>query len=177
MIPVMGALLFAACKSDMEMVQEVGEHNDRPFQVVLDAEYFFTDSAKLRNILRAGRLEQFANDSQYVQVSDGLQLEIFDRAEQHSATLTSDEGYYFESKSKMEAHGNVVFASADEDSLFTELLIWQSDSGIVRSPVEVRIVRGDGLELEGKGLWAKDDFSRYTILKPKGDISLPDEPR
>ena len=174
---VWGAFLLLACKNDMEVIQEVGETNERPFQVAQNATYTFTDSARLKNVLHAGHLEQYVQDTSYVAVSEGLRLDIYDRDELLTATLTSDRGYYFEKEAKMEALDRVLFYNQQGDSLFTEHLIWYSDSSLVITPEAVRIKRADGLEIEGLGLRAKDDFSRYTILRPKGDIAVPDESR
>jgi hypothetical protein len=170
-------LMCLSCKNDIELVQEVGQENIWPFQTVYSGEYVFTDSALVRNVLRAGKLEQFANDTNYVQVSDGVELDIYNRSENIAARLISLRGLFIEGEGRMEAFDDVIFSNPKGDSLFTQHLIWFSDSGLVITPGEVRILRSDGLEIEGTGLRAKDDFSRYTILEPKGDIAIPDESR
>ncbi|NNC83374.1 MAG: hypothetical protein HKN79_07335, partial [Flavobacteriales bacterium] len=72
---------FMTCKNDMEVVQELGEEDTAPFQTVYDGHYTFTDSGRIRNVLLAGKLEQFIQDSDYTRVSSGLTLDIYDRAE------------------------------------------------------------------------------------------------
>ena len=165
---------FIACKNDIKVVQELGEEDTAPFQTTFDGTYTFTDNGAIRNTLAAGKLEQFINDSDYTHVSEGLILEIYDRNQRLAGTLNADGGYYFEELNMMEAQGNVVFTNPKGDSLFTEKLIWLSDSNRIYTDELVRIVR-EGTEIRGRGMRANEDFSRYTILAPVGDIDVPDE--
>lgn len=153
----------------------MGEEDSGAFQTVMDVTYTFTDSAKVRNILHAGKLEQFIHDTDYVQVSEGFNLIIHDRAERESGTLRADSGLYFKKLNQMVARGHVIFNNPKGDSLFTDHLTWYSDSALIITDAPVRIRRADGLDLKGKGLRAREDFSRYTILAPSGDIAVPDE--
>jgi len=171
---VSGILLFS-CKNDIKVVQEMGEEDSGAFQTVKEATYTFTDSGKVRNILYAGKLEQFITDTDYVKVSEGLSLIIYDKDEAVSGTLIADEGLYFKKSNEMKAMGNVIFMNPEGDSLFTDHLTWYSDSSLIKTDAPVRIKRGDGLDLRGKGLRAREEFSRYTILAPSGDIAVPEE--
>lgn len=168
-----GAFFFS-CKNDIRVVQEIGEEDTAPFQSTYNGEYTFTDSGQVRNILRAGKLEQFINDTDYTKVSEGFTLEIYNRAERLAGVLTADNGYYFEAQNRMQAEDNVIFSNPKGDSLFTQSLIWQSDSNLIYTDRQVRILK-EGTEIRGKGLRSNEDFSRYTILAPAGDISIPDE--
>lgn len=170
---VIGAFFFS-CKNDIRAVQEMGEDDTAPFQTIYNGSYTFTDSGKVRNTLLAGRLEQYIHDSDYTHVKDGLHLDIYDPQEEIAASLLSERGYYFKKQNRMEAMDNVVLFNPDGDSLFTEHLVWQSDSHLIRTDERVRIIKG-GTEIIGKGLKAKEDFSRYTILAPIGDIIVPEE--
>ncbi len=168
-----GAFFFS-CKSDIRAVQELGEDDTAPFQTVFNGAYTYTDSGKVRNTLYAGRLEQYIHDTDYTHVEDGLKLDIYNIQNRITASLTANRGYYFEKQNRMEAMEDVVFFNLTGDSLFTEHLIWKSDSHIIRTNEKVRIIRS-GTEIIGKGLKANEDFSRYTILAPIGDITVPEE--
>jgi LPS export ABC transporter protein LptC len=165
---------FYSCKNDIQVVQELGEEDNAPFQTTYNGRYIFTDSGQVRNILSAGKLEQFIQDSDYTKVSEGLILEIYNRSENLAGKLAANKGYYFESLNKMEAKENVIFSNPNGDSLFTESLVWQSDSNLIYTTDLVTIVR-EGTEIRGKGLRSNEDFSRYTILAPVGDITVPEE--
>jgi LPS export ABC transporter protein LptC len=171
---VIGILLFS-CQNDIKVVQEMGEEDAGAFQTVKEVTYTFTDSGRVRNTLYAGKLEQFIHDTDYVKISDGLSLVIFNKSEQPSGILNSDNGLYFKTLNQMKAIDNVVFCNPKGDSLFTEYLTWYSDSQLVVTDAPVRILRADGLDIKGRGLRAREDFSRYTILAPSGDIAVPDE--
>lgn len=165
---------FYSCKNDIQVVQELGEEDNAPFQTTYDGTYTFTDSGRIRNILSAGKLEQFIHDSDYTKVSEGLILEIYNRSERLAGKLAANKGFYFESLNRMEAEENVIFSNPNGDSLFTESLVWQSDSNLIYTNDLVKIVR-EGTEIRGKGLRANEDFSRYTILAPVGNITVPED--
>ena len=74
----------------------------------------------------------------------------------------------------MEAWDNVIFTNPKGDSLFTEQLTWLSDSNLIITDAPVRILR-EGTEIRGKGLRANEDFSRYSILAPIGNITVPEK--
>lgn len=167
-------IFFFSCTNDIKVIQEMGEEDTAPFQTVTDGVYTFTESGRLRNTVEAGRLAQFIQDTDYVHVEDGLVMDIYDRSEQLTGTLYAQRGYYFRSENRMEAWDDVVFTNPKGDSLFTEHLIWLSDSNRIATEAPVRIVR-EGTEIRGKGLVANEDFSRYRILAPMGDIRLPEE--
>jgi len=173
MLIVMG--FFFSCKENkMEVVQEITEENTGPSQVTWNGKYVFTDSGRVKNILEAGLLEQYANDSDYVRVNDKFRLRIFNKAEQQTAQLSADSGFYFEKQARMEAHGNVIFSNTDQDTLFTEMLIWYNDSDLIFTDSLIDIVRPDG-HIMGKGLRSNQAFSKYTILKPKGNLEFKEE--
>ncbi|MDA0713792.1 MAG: LPS export ABC transporter periplasmic protein LptC [Bacteroidetes bacterium] len=170
---VIGIFCFS-CKNDIGVIQEIGEESLGASQTVYNVTYTYTDSGRVRNILHAGKLEQFVQDTDYVKVSQGLSLIIKDRSERESGRLTSDTGLYLKAQNEMRAIGGVIFTNPKGDSLFTDHLTWYSDSSLILTDAPVRILRADGLDLKGKGLRAKEDFSRYTILAPFGDIAVPD---
>jgi len=173
MVVIVGTF-FMGCKNDIKVVQELGEEDTAPFQTTYEGHYTFTDSGKVRNTLWAGKLEQFIRDSNYTQVSEGLILEIFNRSETLAARLTAQKGIYFEDLDLLKAEEDVVFVNPAGDSLFTASLVWQSDSNLIYTNDLVRIVR-QGTEIRGKGMRSNEDFSRYSILAPVGDIFVPEE--
>ena len=167
-------IFFFSCKGDIKAIQEIGEEDTAPFQTVLDGSYTFTESGKVRNILSAGLLAQYIQDTDYVRVEKGLVLDIYNRQEGLAGSLTADRGFYFKTKNRMEAWDNVIFANPQGDSLFTDQLTWLSDSNLIITDAPVRILR-QGTEIRGKGLRANEDFSRYSILAPIGDITVPED--
>ncbi len=173
-IAMVTGIFFFSCKADIKAIQEIGEEDTAPFQTVLDGKYTFTESGKVRNILTAGLLAQYVKDTDYVRVEEGLVLDIYNRQEGLSGSLVADRGFYFKKKNRMEAWDNVVFTNPNGDSLFTDQLTWLSDSNLIITDSPVRIIR-EGTEIRGKGLRANEDFSRYSILAPIGDITVPEE--
>ena len=173
-IAMVTGIFFFSCQTDIKAIQEIGEEDTAPFQTVIDGSYTFTESGKIRNVLTAGLLAQYIQDTDYVRVEKGLVLDIYDRQEGLAGSLAADRGFYFKKQNRMEAWDNVIFTNPKGDSLFTEQLTWQSDSNLIRTDAPVRIVR-EGTVIRGKGLRSNEDFSRYSILAPIGDITVPEE--
>jgi LPS export ABC transporter protein LptC len=173
-IAMVTGIFFFSCKTDIKAIQEIGEEDTAPFQTVLDGKYTFTESGKVRNILTAGLLAQYVQDTDYVRVEEGLVLDIYNRQEGLAGSLAADKGFYFKKQNRMEAWDNVVFTNPNGDSLFTDQLTWLSDSNLITTDSPVRIIR-EGTEIRGKGLRANEDFSRYSILAPIGDITVPEQ--
>lgn len=165
-------IFLCGCKGDMRAIQEIGEKDVAPFQTIRDGFYQFTDSGKTRNTLQAGLLEQYITETEYTDISQGLVLDIYNPQEELAGRLQSRRGHYYKAEGRMVAMDSVVFSSPKGDTLFTDQLTWYSDSNLVYTDKRVRIIR-DGTEILGKGLRANEDFSRYTILAPVGDITVP----
>lgn len=141
-----------------------------PDRVTLDAEYVYSDSGRVTNRLWAGRIEEFAaRDAQRTELSDGLELDFFDRYGAVTSILTARQGTILQDQHRMEAREQVVFTNAKGERLETERLIWSQDSDRVYTDRPVRVVRGKSV-IHGIGLTANADFSRYRILRPTGEL-------
>lgn len=167
---VLGALatLPVACTNDLDRVAAVEVAADAPDRITSDAEYLFTDSGRLQNRLRAGRIaEHLAKDRRRTELSEGLELTFFDRMGRPGSVLTARRGVILPAEKRMEVSENVVFTNARGERLETEHLVWRQDSGRVHTDRPVRIARGTDV-IHGVGLEANEDFSRYTITRITG---------
>ena len=167
---VLGALatLPVACTNDLDRVAAVEVAANAPDRITSDAEYLFTDSGRLQNRLRAGRIaEHLAKDRRRTELSEGLELTFFDRTGRPGSVLTARRGTILPADKRMEVSENVVFTNARGERLETEHLIWSQDSGRVHTDRPVRIARGADV-IHGVGLEANEDFSRYVVKRITG---------
>ena len=80
--------------------------------------------------------------------------------------------YYTKKEDVYKATGNVIIKNIEKgDRLDTEELFWSRKKEEVYTDKFVKIEQGGDLLL-GDGLTAKQDFSSYNIIKPKGKLSL-----
>jgi len=58
-----------------------------------------------------------------------------------------------------------------KQTLKTEVLYWQQKDSMIYTPKRVYIFSPKG-KFMGEGLKTKQDFSRYEILKPQGNVVI-----
>jgi LPS export ABC transporter protein LptC len=173
-IPVLVAGMSVSCRNDLDKVAAVEVHHAAPDRVTKDAEYFFTDSGRVRNRLRSGRIAEWSSEPKRTELSEGLELVFFDSAGVKQSVLTARRGVLVPSEKRMEVHEQVVFINEKGERLETEQLTWDQDSGRVFTDRAVRIQRGGDI-IHGEGLTAKEDFSRYTIRRITGTLYVAED--
>jgi LPS export ABC transporter protein LptC len=164
--------MFVSCSNDLDKVAAIELEADSPDRVTSQAEYLYTDSGRVRNRLRAGRIAEWINEPKRTEISEGLEVVFFDAEGRPGSTLTARRGLILPGQKRMEAYENVVFVNDKGERLETEQITWDRDSARVRTDKPVRIRRGEDI-IHGNGLDATEDFSRYTIRNITGILYLP----
>lgn len=164
--------MVVGCKNDLDQLAAVEMDASAPDRITSQAEYFYSDSGRLRNRLRAGRVEEYMGDSrQRTEMSEGLELVFFNTDGGQGSVLTARKGLIKPRKNLMEVRDHVVFTNVRGERLETELLIWSQDSDRVWTDQPVKIIRAQDI-LYGQGLDANEDFSRYTIGRLTGTLFM-----
>jgi len=173
-IPVLVAGMSVSCQNDLDQVAAVEVQQTAPDRVTTDAEYFFTDSGRVRNRLRAGRIAEWSAEPKRTELSNGLELVFFDSSGAQQSILTARRGVLMPAEKRMEVSDQVVFVNDKGERMETEQLTWDQDSGRVFTDRAVRIQRGGDI-IHGEGLTAKEDFSRYTIRRITGTLYVAED--
>ena len=173
-LAVTAILVLTSCKNDLDSVAAVDLHADGPDRVTTDAEYLYSDSAIVRNRLRAGTVEEYMRKPTRTEMSDGVELVFFTVAGKEGSKLTAQRGTIRGDDRTMRVAGDVVFVNTKGETLKTEELHWIQDSSIVRTDKPVAIQRKNDV-IHGEGMRAAEDFSWYEILRPSGIIELPND--
>lgn len=163
-------ILLPACKNDLEKVAAVEMPANAPDRVTLQAEYLLSDSGRVRNRLRAGRIAEWATEPRR-ELSDGLELAFLNPDGTVRSTLAARRGTILPAQSRMEVNEQVVFINAQGERLETEQLIWLQDSARIHTDKPVRVQRGTDV-VHGVGLDAAEDMSTYTIHRVTGELYL-----
>lgn len=165
-------MVLTSCKNDLDSVAAVDLHADGPDRTTTNAEYLYSDSAIVRNRLRAGIVEEYMRKPSRTELSNGVELIFFTPRGEEGSRLTAQRGTIRSEERLMRVAGNVVFVNAKGETLKTEELHWVQDSAIVRTDKPVTILREDDT-IQGQGMRAAEDFSWYEILRPVGSVSVP----
>jgi LPS export ABC transporter protein LptC len=171
---VITALLLGVvgCSNDLDSVAAVEVSASGPDRVSEGTTYLYSDSGRVRNQLRAGRVSEFITTEPHrTELDEGLELTFFDRNGKPGSVLKARKGRILTEAKRMEVEDQVVFTNAKGERLETEQLIWSQDSHRVHTERPVRITREQDI-LFGQGLDANEDFSRYTIRRITGSLYL-----
>lgn len=162
-----------SCKNDMERVAAIELPATAPDRVTTNAEYFYSDSGRVSNRLRAGRIEEYMGEKDHhTRISDGLELLFYTAAGAEGSVLRARRGRIWPEEHRMQVQEQVVFTNAVGETLETEELLWWQDSARVHTDRPVKVTRKGDI-LYGDGLDAAEDFSSYTILRPRGILEVP----
>lgn len=168
-------VLVSCTSNEMEKVLEFTDYDSPPIRSTLNVKYTFTDSGKVKNVLEAGKLDQYQNsDSAYSKISNGFALTFYDDQAQFDGKLTAKNGYMNGDNSMMIARDSVVFRNKENETLHTEELFWYGDSAKVYTNKFVTIERKDAV-IYGKGLTSNQNFTNYVITDVTGIINIEDE--
>jgi len=167
---VMGSVV--ACKNDMDRVAAVEVRLEGPDRMTQGAEYLYSDSGRVRNRLRAGRVSEYATvKPPRRELDNGVELTFFDSMGRSGSVLVARKARILPALHRMEVSDQVVFTNALGERLETERLVWSQDSDRVYTDEPVKITRQADI-LYGQGLDANQDFSRYTIRRITGTLYL-----
>jgi hypothetical protein len=71
----------------------------------------------------------------------------------------------------MEAQKNVVIVDlVKQETILTEKIIWDQKNKRIYSDVEITQIKADGTINKGAGFEADEKFTKYAIIKPRGEI-------
>lgn len=97
----------------------------------------------------------------------GIYLEKYDDSLQVETTLRSDTAYYYDKLGLWKLLGNVRINNKKDEKIFTDKLLWSSDSGRIYSDSHIRIEQTDRIT-EGIGFSSNQDMTIWEILNTTG---------
>lgn len=165
------SLLLIGCENDIAEIRAITNPRALPVQSNLNAEYRYTERGILRNVLQAAQLDQYGGENPYVEASGGFEMSFFDSLGTEQAKLQAQAGTYYQKEHRMIAWGNVKLYNTKGESLTTSRLLYEQDSARISTDQFVKIVSGDGT-FYGHGLVSNENFTKYKILQPTGDVYL-----
>ena len=166
-------MLIAACSNDLEKIHEISIQNQAsfPIETIKNCEIIYSDSAKVRVLLNATLMNRYADEESYIEFKNGLKVQFFDVNGKKESELNADYAIIDEEKDLMLAQHNVVVRNVDGDVLETEKLNWNQQKEVIFTDEFVKITTENEV-IFGQGLVSNQNFSKYTIRKIKGTITI-----
>lgn len=161
--------LFSGCGSDkIEPVKTDFETSDSiPSQTSFDATVTFSDSGKVKAILKAGRIRAFSK-FRYTIIDSNATVDFYKNGE-HASTLTGRWGKIYDITKDVEVYDNVKLVSDDGSVLTTNRLYWVNKTQRIKSDDYVHIVTKSD-DISGYGFEADQNLKNYVIYKVSGEV-------
>lgn len=165
-------LLSSGCgKKQHEGILAVPRKND-PMMTAKNIEVLFSDSGHIRARLTAPLLNRFAGSEPMLDFPKGFFIQMYDSAMRITSTIRGDHGRQMELTRQMDARGHVVVRNEiKQEQLNTEHLVWDESRRVIYSDVKIRITTPDKVLL-GDGIESNENFSRYAIKNPTGQMTV-----
>ncbi len=171
---LISTIILVSCENDIAEVRAITDPRNLPVQTNLNAEYRYSEDGKVKNILTAAQLDQYGGEKPYIEASGGFHMSFFDSLGGVQAEMTAKSGTYYEKEHKLIAWGNVLLFNKQGEKLETSKILFEQDSSRISTDQRVKITTMDGI-LYGNGLISNENFTKYSILQPTGDVFLNEE--
>lgn len=172
-------LLLSGCtENDLKQVASLNDDEEMPVVVMTNAEIEFTDSAILKAVIAAGKVETFNyyNDKnkledQKLVMTEGVNAKFYNKLGEINSVMTSEQAIRKEKARMTEIEGNAIVVNVKGDSLSSEFLLWDENANTISSDRKVRVKTQDEI-IFAEGFKSDIGFSEYTFEKVTGTISL-----
>lgn len=168
-----GIICFG-CENDIKEVEQLTKVENIPLKKGKNVELIYSEDAAVKIKVSAPKMEEYANEEPYLEMSEGIKVVFYDSLKQVNTTLTANYAIHRIAKNIMEAKNDVVVVNEKGEQLNTEHLVWSQDSAKIYSDEFVKITTTDEI-LMGEGFEANEDFTKWKIHKIKGTINLKEQ--
>ena len=168
---LVGVGMFVSCRNEIQEIRAATDAPELPVQTTFNAEYFYTESGRLKNKLTAGQLDRYMGEDPRVEVSQGFEMVVFDSLENIEAWITAANGVMLEAENTLIARNDVHVYNTQGDTLKTEELTWLQDSARIFSNTFVTVISPKGT-FTGDGFTSDETFEAYTITNPVGRFAV-----
>ncbi|HQQ94569.1 MAG TPA: LPS export ABC transporter periplasmic protein LptC [Bacteroidia bacterium] len=164
-----------SCTNDLRDVMALPGTKLSPSQIGDSVTVLYTDSAKLKIMLKANRMLVFTNhvSEPFTILPKMVYVTFFDDKEKVTATLKANYGIRYENSQRMEARYGVEVVNTLGTKLETERLVWDQNKKRIYTDAFVKITTANEI-IMGKGMESNQDFSKYEIKQVTGQIQIKD---
>lgn len=132
----------------------------------------YTDSGFLKAIVFAKVLNGIKKDgNEIIKMPEGVKADFYNKEGIIESYLTANKGISYQAQKITEVSENVIVRNNKGEKLNTELLTWDQNKQLIYTDKFVKITTEKEI-ITGDGLIGKQDFSEWTIKKPRGIIQI-----
>ncbi len=167
------AFLFLSCEEKLKPSIVQLPQTQIPTQESWNATIVFSDSGRIRAILKANHIMVF-QDQDVTILNEGFRVDFYDENGKHTSYLIADSGRVYEKTKNLEAYGNIIAVSDEGTKVETSKLFWDNDRNKVRSDAFVRVTSPDEV-LQGYGFEADQDLKNYVVYRVSGQARIEEK--
>lgn len=158
----------------MSDIQKVNVDDKAPDEVSEGLHLIYSDSAKMKIELFARYTEKVNGKQEITKLKDSLRVNFFNNKGEKVSTLFAYYGEINDVQNMIFVKDSVRFFNFEKKRLLeTEALYWNRSDSTIYTDGQVIVKSPEGIAL-GTGFKSKQDFSKYSILKPQGQILVKD---
>ncbi|MFO7879929.1 MAG: LPS export ABC transporter periplasmic protein LptC [Bacteroidota bacterium] len=176
---ILGSMfLFLACQNDINEVKQLTHKSDLPEIKVNHMHTVLTDSGRVRVTMEAPVMQRFSpedeDEGDFDEYPEGFTVRFMNNDTVESR-ITAEYGIYYAESELWEAKRNVQAQNyVKQEKLNTEHLMWDMKKELIYTDKFVRITTDEEVFI-GTGFESDQDFTSWTIKKPKGSFVIKDE--
>lgn len=177
LVTVIAVTLFFSCENNFSDVQKIGVLQNQPVGEAENIDLKYTELQEndtvthlLANLLSPKMLDYSNRDFSFSEFPEGIMLKTYDR-EGKLTTITSDYAIFYDDTNIIDLRGNVVIATHQKDSLFTEQLYYNEKLEWVFTNKPWLYKDAAGTK-HGVGFDADKDFKNFQMLEMGGDFEF-----
>ena len=133
----------------------------------------FSQSAVQKALLKAPLMYRVKADSPYTEFPKTIHVDFYKPDNTIESVVKARYAKYFETLGKVYLRDSVVVYNTTGDTLYCNDLWWDQTANIFYTDKEV-VIRTKTQQLNGSGLWALANFSKYTIKNTTGIVDIPE---
>ncbi len=163
-----------SCENSMSEIRRVDIDYNTPDEISKELRLVYADSAKTKIELFAATAEKTNGKQEITKLKDSLRVNFYNKEGKKVSTLFALYGEINDVQNMVYVKDSVRFYNFEKKQLVeTEALFWNRLDSTIYTEGQVIVKSPDGIAL-GTGFRTKQDFSKYTILKPEGQILVKD---
>ena len=162
-------IIIHGCSSDkIEPPKiDISSTDSIPSQESFNTTVTFSDSGKVKAILKAGWIRVFSKYN-YTLIDSNAKVDFY-KDGVYSSTLTGKRGKIYDATKDVEVYEDVKLVSTDGSVLTTNKLLWINKTQKIKSDEFVHITTKTD-DIQGYGFEADQNLKNYVIYKVSGQV-------
>lgn len=176
-ITALVAITVFSCANDIEKINAITSEVNYPDLSGDNIHIKYTDSSRLKIILKSARIEQYSNIKEpYTYFPEGIKVQFYNKQEDLESTIQAKKATYYQNEALWKAEDSVIAVNLlTNEKLITDLLYWDETSELIYSDVYTKVLTPSGNHFGENGFEANQNLDWWQLKKvTKGNFVVKD---